>query len=220
LSGRLGLVSHAAGIGLNRFVGTFALPSLIFVNMAVLDLSSVNLVFLGSLLLSKTLVFVSVALITVLVTKPLDMARAALFAIFCTQSNDFAVGAPICNINSYIIKLEYDILNYLYVYNFVVEALYKHQHSEFVNYLYLVAPINLIILNPFGFAMMELGKEYNRHETTRRSALMGRISRNIICNPVVFMTALGVIINLVFNHEPPKIITTFLGVCTIVGLFK
>ncbi|XP_060864971.1 lysosomal cholesterol signaling protein [Metopolophium dirhodum] len=187
MSGRLGLVSHAAGIGLNRFVGTFALPSLIFVNMAVLELSSVNLVFLGSLLLSKTLVFVSVALITVLVTRPPDIARAALFAIFCTQSNDFAIGAPI------------------------FEALYRHQHSEFVQYLYLVAPINLIILNPFGFAMMELGQEYNRHETTRRSALMGRISRNIICNPVVFMTALGMIANLVFNHDPPKIITTFLG---------
>lgn len=95
---------------------------------------------------------------------------------------------------------------------FSVEALYRHQHSEFVQYLYLVAPINLIILNPFGFAMMELGKEYNRYETTRRSALMGRISRNIICNPVVFMTALGMIANLVFNHDPPKIITTFLGV--------
>jgi len=105
LSGRLGLVSHAAGIGLNRFVGTFALPSLIFVNMAVLELSSVNLVFLGSLLLSKTLVFVSVALITVLVTRPPDMARAALFAIFCTQSNDFAIGAPICKSYKYIIDL-------------------------------------------------------------------------------------------------------------------
>lgn len=98
LSGRLGLVSHAAGIGLNRFVGTFTLPSLIFVNMAVLDLSSVNLVFLSSLLVSKTLVFVSVALITVLVTRPPDIARAALFAIFCTQSNDFAIGAPICKL--------------------------------------------------------------------------------------------------------------------------
>lgn len=95
---------------------------------------------------------------------------------------------------------------------FLVDALYRHQHSEFINYLYLVAPINLIILNPFGFAMMELGQEYDRHETTRRSALMGRISRNIICNPVVFMTALGMIANLVFNHSPPKIITTFLGV--------
>lgn len=83
-----------------------------------------------------------------------------------------------------------------------------------------MAPINLIILNPFGFAMMELGQEYNRHETTRRSALMGRISRNIICNPVVFMTALGVIANLVFNHEPPKIITTFLGVNTVVFIYK
>lgn len=98
LSGRLGLVSHAASIGLNRFVGTFALPSLIFVNMAVLELSSVNLIFLGSLLVSKTLVFASVALITVLVTRPPDIARAALFAIFCTQSNDFAIGAPICKL--------------------------------------------------------------------------------------------------------------------------
>lgn len=210
----MGLVSHAASIGLNRFVGTFALPSLIFVNMAVLEFSSLNLIFLGSLLVSKTLVFVSVALITILVTRPPDIARAALFAIFCTQSNDFAVGAPICKLHKYMIHI-YKLIYKRHTFMFIVEALYKHNHKEFVNYLYLVAPINLIILNPFGFAMMELGQEYDRHETTRRSALMGRISRNIICNPIVFMTALGVIANLVFNHDPPKIITTFLGVSIV-----
>lgn len=114
----------------------------------------------------------------------------------------------------------YTILIIIFVFFFLVDALYRHQHSEFINYLYLVAPINLIILNPFGFAMMELGQEYDRHETTRRSALMGRISRNIICNPIVFMTALGMIANLVFNHNPPKIITTFLGVSFITLFLK
>lgn len=109
------------------------------------------------------------------------------------------------------------LLHYVKLFLFIllVEALYKYKHPYFVSYLYLVAPINLIILNPFGFTMMELGKEYDRHETTRRSALMGRISRNIICNPIVFMTALGLISNLVFNHNPPKMITTFLGVSNI-----
>ena len=31
-----------------------------------------------------------------LVHRPTDFSKAGLYAIFCTQSNDFALGYPIC----------------------------------------------------------------------------------------------------------------------------
>ena len=61
--------------------------------------------------------------------------RAGLFAIFSTQSNDFALGNPI------------------------LQAIYSLSHPDFQSYLYLLAPISLVILNPIGFVFMEIGKQ-------------------------------------------------------------
>lgn len=67
--------------------------------------SRVNWVFLLSMLISKVTVFVVVIVFTLLLTRPCDWAKAGLYAIFCTQSNDFALGYPIgtltnqCHIN-------------------------------------------------------------------------------------------------------------------------
>ena len=41
---------------------------------------------------------------------------------------------------------------------FSVHALYSTTHPEFASYLYLVAPISLVFLNPIGFIMMEVRK--------------------------------------------------------------
>ena len=57
--------------------------------------SRVNWTFLLSILISKLTVFVVVLVFTLLVTRPMDLSKAGLFAIFCTQSNDFALGYPI-----------------------------------------------------------------------------------------------------------------------------
>ena len=76
-------------------MGTFSLPSLIFMSLAQLDLTSVNWLFLLSILISKSIVFVAVIVITLLVGRPVNLGRAGIFAIFCTQSNDFAIGYPI-----------------------------------------------------------------------------------------------------------------------------
>lgn len=57
--------------------------------------SSVNWLFLASICVSKAVVFLLVAVVTLLVYRPVDLARAGLYAIFCTQSNDFALGYPI-----------------------------------------------------------------------------------------------------------------------------
>ena len=87
-----------------------------------------------SVLLAKGLIFLMVVLITLMVTKPMDIGRAGLFVIICTQSNDFAFGYPI----------------------FV--SLYSNTHPAFPNYLYVLAPLQLIILNPIGLFLMEFSK--------------------------------------------------------------
>lgn len=91
----MNIVTNTEAKGLNTFVGTFALPSLIFLSLAELNWSTVNWNFLLSILISKTIVFAIVIILTLLVARPLNYGRAGLLAIFCTQSNDFAIGFPI-----------------------------------------------------------------------------------------------------------------------------
>lgn len=51
--------------------------------------------FLMAILISKATVFMAVVIFTLLLTRPMNFSKAGLFAIFCTQSNDFALGYPI-----------------------------------------------------------------------------------------------------------------------------
>lgn len=95
VAGRMNLISQTETKGLSTFVGSFSLPALIFLSLAELDLSSVNWMFLLSVLVAKTVVFLVVVAVTLLVSRPVNTGRAGLFAIFCTQSNDFAIGYPI-----------------------------------------------------------------------------------------------------------------------------
>ncbi len=180
-------------------------------SMATLDLSSVNWHFLLAILLAKATVFISVMVITLLVTRPVDMSKSGLLSIFCTQSNDFALGFPI------------------------VAALYLKSHPEYPSYLYLMAPISLVILNPIAFLFMELGKrrlgaastnavadsiETNtsalsspKIETSTSLAL--NILVKVLFNPVVLMTTLGIVGNLVFHQQLPVILEGILKVGVI-----
>ncbi|GLH10934.1 Integral membrane protein GPR155 [Gryllus bimaculatus] len=194
VAGRQNLISSTEAKGLNTFVGTFALPALIFMSLAELNLHSVNWMFLLAVLIAKSIIFGAVIIITLLVSRPIHPGRAGLFAIFCTQSNDFAIGYPI------------------------VLALYEKIHPEYAAYLYLMAPISLAILNPVGFILMEMGKQRDASitmmETNSRPRLqmIATIAKNIILNPVVLMTILGVIGNLAFSHEVPLLLAGLLKV--------
>lgn len=103
MAGRLNIVSQTESKGIGKYVGTFALPSLIFLSLAKLDFSIVNWMFLLAILLGKGIVFFSVILIALFISKPFNLGRAAIFAIFCTQSNDFALGYPISKYNMYLL---------------------------------------------------------------------------------------------------------------------
>jgi len=96
IAGRANLISELQGKGIGTFVGKFCLPALLFRSMVVLDFSTVDWFFLLGIAISKTIVFVAVAVLTLLLKRPVHLGYAGLFAIFATQSNDFALGYPIC----------------------------------------------------------------------------------------------------------------------------
>ncbi|XP_037076337.1 LOW QUALITY PROTEIN: integral membrane protein GPR155-like [Pollicipes pollicipes] len=199
LAGRFKIISSHEGRGIELFVGKFALPTLIFLSMATLDFTVVNWNFLFAILLAKAAVFGTVLLGTVLVTRPTDYSLGSLYAIFCTQSNDFALGYPI------------------------ISAIYKDSHPEFVAYLYLVAPVSLCVLNPVGFALMELWKRRHlslEHQSsvngeTRQPVSICRLVllslRGVLTNPIVVMTALGLLGNVIFQHIIPKVLYNILN---------
>lgn len=87
-------VGHVRSLG--SFVSCFALPALLFKNMVQLQFGNVAWSFLWSVLIAKVCVFVLVCVLTLLVASPEGrFGKAGLFAIFATQSNDFALGYPI-----------------------------------------------------------------------------------------------------------------------------
>ena len=113
IAGRAHILSSSHAVGVGKYVSRFALPALLFKSMCELNLHSVNWKFLASVLISKTVVFAVVALVTVLVVRPFNTGKSGLYAIFSTQSNDFALGYPIgmklfsifelCNINKLLV---------------------------------------------------------------------------------------------------------------------
>ncbi|XP_044007276.1 integral membrane protein GPR155 isoform X2 [Aphidius gifuensis] len=122
-----------------------------------------------------------------LITRPTNAGRAALFAIFATQSNDFAIGYP------------------------MIDALYSSTHPEYASYLYLMAPISLAILNPIGFVLLEIGKR-RIGEPKSGWSLVASVVKGIASNPILFMTVLGIIGNIIFSHHVPIVLSEILDV--------
>ena len=89
-----------------------------------------------------------------------------------------------------------------------------------------MAPVSLCLLNPLGFVLMELWKR--RHlslalesggagdSPARRRVSVCRIGllslKGAFTNPIVVMTGLGVVGNVVFQHVIPKVLYNILNV--------
>lgn len=173
-------------------------------------MATVNWKFLFAILISKSIAFFAVALISLLVVRPLNFGKSGILAIFCTQSNDFAIGYPI------------------------VHALYSKTHPEYGAYIYLMAPISLAILNPIAYVMMEITNLQNKNKeqatptssplrcpqtndgSSRRKILRGKClvvihtMRSIFMNPILLMTLLGVLGRLVFSNGLPVFFSSVL----------
>lgn len=93
--GRLGYISPTSSKGIGVFVSLVSLPALVFKSMVELDYSQVNWRFLTSILIGKSTVFFSVVLFTLILVRPTNFGKAGIYGIFCSQSNDMALGYPL-----------------------------------------------------------------------------------------------------------------------------
>ena len=187
IAGKFNFISDIEARGLSTFVGTFSLPALIFISLCQLDFTSVNWVFLGAITLAKSTVFFLVLLVGLFVHRPADPSRSALYAIFCTQSNDFALGFPVLN------------------------AIYGPNFPEYPMYLYLLAPVSLALLNPIGFVLMEIGKTQATPGRQSNVKIAKKVVTGILKNPLLTMTILGIFGNLLFHGSMPNIIHDFMA---------
>ncbi|CAK8697984.1 lysosomal cholesterol signaling protein-like isoform X2 [Clavelina lepadiformis] len=140
ITGRLKLITPSQNNGIGNFIAKFAFPALLFKSMVELNFETVSWTFILAIALAKAVVFFTVLILTLLVLRQRGLAQAALYAIFTTQSNDFAIGYPI------------------------VKVLYGKNHPELLQYIYLLAPISLLMLNPIGFAILEVNKQWKINE--------------------------------------------------------
>ncbi|NWV70605.1 GP155 protein, partial [Malurus elegans] len=188
IAGRANIITSTQAKGLGNFVSRFALPALLFKNMVVLNFSNVNWSFLYSVLVAKAAVFFLVCVLTLLVASPENrFSKAGLFPIFATQSNDFALGYPI------------------------VEALYQTTYPEYLQYIYLVAPISLMMLNPLGFIFCEIQKwRNNRTVSQSKIKIVGLALLRVLQNPIVFMVFVGIASNFILGQKIPEYLENFL----------
>ncbi|KAM8748921.1 lysosomal cholesterol signaling protein [Acanthopagrus schlegelii] len=187
IAGRANIITSTQAKGLGNFVSKFALPALLFKNMVLLDFGNVIWPFLWSILIAKVCVFAIVCVLTLIVSSPDSRySKAGIFSIFATQSNDFALGYPI------------------------VEALYQSTYPEYLMYIYLVAPVSLMLLNPIGFGFCEIQKwknQENRQQSKLR--IVGVIVFQVLKNPIVFMVVIGIIAHFVLHQTIPPILAEF-----------
>ncbi|XP_053554437.1 integral membrane protein GPR155 isoform X2 [Bombina bombina] len=188
IAGRANVITATQAKGLGNYVSRFALPALLFKNMVVLDFSNVNWSFLYSILIAKASVFVIVCVLTLLVANPQNrFSKAGLFPIFATQSNDFALGYPI------------------------VEALYQTSDPNYLQYIYLVAPVSLMMLNPVGFALCEIQKwKDNPNPSYSKIKIIGYALFHVFQNPIVFMVFIGIAFNFALKQKIPVYFENFL----------
>ena len=198
-AGRLKIIdmTGAGPAAIGAFVGRFALPALLFRELATLRWKDIDGRLLASVAAAKALLFAGVLGCSTLLEsrragddrdfKRLVAASAAR-AIFCTQSNDFALGLP------------------------VIQALYGGDDGRrMVAMLYLLAPISLVLLNPIGFLLMGLYEpdegRSGRKETVRR------VLKRVATTPLVACTALGALYGLALGPDAlPAFADGFLGI--------
>ncbi|XP_033120648.1 integral membrane protein GPR155-like isoform X2 [Anneissia japonica] len=184
VSGRVKLLNATQSKGLGNYITYFALPALLLKSMVELNFGKVNWLFWTAILISKVIVFLIVFIFTLILGRKCDIGSAGIHSIACTQSNDFALGYPI------------------------IVTLYKDTHPEFIPYLYLFAPISLVLLNPIAFICLEIQK--NRHASMSWGAMLFKVFKGIILNPVVLMVLIGLIGNYVFSQTVPTLIKSIL----------
>lgn len=91
-----------------------------------------------------------------------------------------------------------------------VEALYQSAHPEYLQYIYLVAPVSLIVLNPIGFTLCEIQKWKNEgNHQQSKLCIMGLVGLKVLKNPIVFMVVIGIVTHFVLHQTVPAFMADF-----------
>ncbi|XP_072179487.1 lysosomal cholesterol signaling protein-like [Diadema setosum] len=179
VAGRSGIVCPSQSKGLGHYVTYFALPAMLFKSLVILDFSEVNWLFWSSVLIGKAIVFVVVYVGTLLVSGWAGLGKAGLFGIFATQSNDFALGYPI------------------------VKALYENSYPQIMQYIYILAPVNLMFINPWGFLSLEANKSTSSEHRRHKAYIAWVILKGLLTNPIFITVPIGIIFNFALSQRLP-----------------
>ncbi|VDD80999.1 unnamed protein product [Mesocestoides corti] len=174
VAGQFKLLTGAQVKGLGVYVTTFALPAIFFTVMVTIDFSDVDWNVVLAVSLGKLAIFLFSMGIVLVISRGRSIGLAGILAIFTSQSNDVA--------------LAYPVLRLLY--------------PDLASYIYLFAPAQLVILNPFAYFALEW------HRTQEKAAVHS-VFRHVISNPLFFMTAIGVFFNFLLKHKLPSIVEGF-----------
>ncbi|CAH8651247.1 unnamed protein product [Schistosoma rodhaini] len=212
IAGRLKIFSEPQAKGLNLYVTRFALPTVFFRAMVTINFSSVCWFFVMAISISKLIGFIMAITFTFLISRRFHLGIAAIVAMFVSQTNDVALAYPI-----------------LY-------ALFP----DLASYVYLFAPVQLVVLNPFAYFLLELervrlasselkplihsedvdidkgqlidGKSSNSIRSCGRCQQLTQVMFNVLKNPLIFMTLIGIIFNFILKHQLPVYINGLLSV--------
>lgn len=184
--GRFEILRQKEAKGLSTFVQYLALPALIFVRISTISFQDVKWAFIASVFVSKAFIFICVILMTMLLTHPPDLGKAAIYAIAATQSNDFALAYP------------------------MFKSLYENTHSDYPEYLYIIAPIQLVVINMIGFFIIEIQKHKQGDDVASCHFL--KVLKNTLKNPIVFMTVIAMVWNVSFGNQVLSIFNAILNV--------
>lgn len=161
---------NAGAIG--RLCGTLLLPVSMFNAMATLVVTEEAWQFLYAVAICKGSIFFVVLGVLLLVDRKVGRTgRAAIWSVFSTQSNDFALGLPI------------------------FQVLYQQTNPGYIYFLYIVAPVNLVVLNPIAFILMEYSKKKADGKKFDCKSV-GMVLKRVFTNPLVLLTFLGLILRL------------------------
>ncbi|XP_077512909.1 lysosomal cholesterol signaling protein-like [Amblyomma americanum] len=143
--GKCRLVKGREVRALDLLASHVCLSALLFLNLSQLRLRTIEWRLVASLLLGKAALFALVAAATCALSSARRLpgraaggrlATAGLYAIFVTQVNDFGIAFPLGDS--------------------VRRASRSPEYIPASSYLYLVAPLSLVVLNPVGFFLAEV----------------------------------------------------------------
>ncbi|XP_060774709.1 lysosomal cholesterol signaling protein isoform X2 [Neoarius graeffei] len=91
-----------------------------------------------------------------------------------------------------------------------VDALYHSSHPDYTQYLYLVAPVSLMLLNPVGFALCELQRwRQSPDHSHSKLHVVSTVLLRVFKNPIVFMVLIGIVSQFLFGGRVPLLLGEF-----------